>query len=230
MKKTLAVLALLGLAAGISGCWLNALPTAQFTLEPTTGASPLLVTFDASKSTGGDGAIASYVWTFGDGSTGSGVAPAHLYVTEEEREFAVTVEVTDRGGGRASASRTVTVLAPAPPSPEQVEFVWPFHFDADGEDAANLNDEYFTLQNTGDVVVDMSGWTVENERGVSFRFPDGFVLAVGAFVYVHSGAGVDSQEILYWNASEPIWHDTYDIAVLRDADGQIVDVYAYASC
>jgi hypothetical protein len=112
----------------------------------------------------------------------------------------------------------------------RVEFVWPFHYDADGDDAANLNDEYFTLENAGTEPVDLGGWTVSNERGAVFRFPNGYTLAVGAVVYVHSGTGTNSGNVVFWGAAAPVWNNDSDIAVLCDATGLIIDIYHYVSC
>jgi len=123
------------------------------------------------------------------------------------------------------------VLVPVAPSKEtSIEFVWPFHFDAEDEDATNLNDEYFTLQNTGDATVDLSGWRVENERGNAFRFQNGVSLAPGAVITIHSGSGVNTPSHLYWNASEPMWNNDNDLAFLLDAEGQIVIHYVITTC
>ncbi len=216
----------------VSGCFgPDGLPVALFTLTPESGASPLVVTFDASASFDADGAIVRYDWTFGDGSAGIGRSPAHTYAVESETAFTVRLTVTDHDGNEASVSRAVTVHPPEPPpDTARVEFIWPFHYDADGDDAANLNDEYFTLENTGTAPVDLGGWTVSNERGEVFQFPDGTILSVGAIVFVHSGAGVDTADILYWNADGPVWHDQSGIAVLRDPTGLIVDIYVYVAC
>ncbi|MBU0595320.1 lamin tail domain-containing protein, partial [Candidatus Bipolaricaulota bacterium] len=207
------------------GCFLsNASPIVVFSLSVADGESPLSIAFDASGSTDPDGAVVSYEWDFGDGTTGTGRSTVHVYVVATETVFSIRLTLTDDDGNRSSASQIVTVR-PAPPAPEttRVEFVWPFHYDADGDDAVNLTDEYFALQNTGSQPIDLSGWTVSNERGAVFRFPAGFTLALGAVVTIHSGTGTNSASILYWHAGAPVWSDTSDIAVLRDASGLIID-------
>ncbi len=208
------------------------LPSAAFTVSPATGTSPLTVTCDASASVAPDGTIVAYSWDFGDGSAGQGMITGHSYVADVEQTFTITLQVTDYDGQQATTTHTVSV-EPAPEDVQQqdtIAFVWPFHYDASGDDAANLNDEYFTLENTGDQTMDLSDWTVENERGTTFVIPSGVTLSPGAVLYIHSGSGVDSPGILYWGASEPVWKNTSDLAVLRDKDGAIIDVYPYASC
>lgn len=228
------MLALSGLLIGLlmGGCVTPALlPVAVFTFSPTSGESPLIVTFDASGSQAPDGTISKYAWDFGDGTTGEEMITAHLYQTDVEGTYTVTLQITDHLSQQASVTAEVTVQAPTIEAGDaSVEFVWPFHHDASGDDAANLNDEYFTLQNKGDEIVDLSGWTVENERGVTFHIPNGVRLAPNAVIYVHSGSGLNTTGILYWNASEPVWSNTTDLAVLRDAKGAIVDYYFIASC
>ena len=216
----------------MGGCVAPALlPVASFTLSPDSGLSPLAVTLNASGSQSPNRVIAEYAWDFGDGSTGLGMIVAHSYQTIEERTFTVTLEITDHLGERASITDEVTVQAPANSSWEpSIEFVWPFHHDASGDDAANLNDEYCTLQNTGDTTVDLSRWTVENERGVVFRIPNGVTLAPNAVITIHSGSGQNTANVLYWNASEPVWNSNGDLATLRNAQGAIIDFYSITSC
>ncbi|NNE34211.1 MAG: PKD domain-containing protein, partial [Rhodothermales bacterium] len=55
----------------------NEAPLASFTAAPGTAA--LEISFDASASRDTDGSIASYRWNFGDGTTGSGQKPSHVY-------------------------------------------------------------------------------------------------------------------------------------------------------
>lgn len=230
--RTLLLIAALGGLLLSSGCFRpNALPVVVFSLSVSEGESPLAVTFDASGSSDPDGSVVWHEWDFGDGTAASGRMTVHTYIADAETAFTVRLTLTDNDGSQATGSQTVTVR-PAPPAPEttRVEFVWPFHYNAEGDDAANLNDEYFALQNTGSQPIDLSGWTVSNERGAEFRFPAGFTLALEATVYIHSGTGANNASILHWDSSAPVWNDQGDIAVLRDASGLIIDIYAYHSC
>ena len=81
-------------------------PVATFTSDCTAVACQ----FDASGSSDPDGTIASYVWWFGDGTTGSGVAPSHTYVNGGH--FSVRLFVTDDGGTTTVTDRQVTANTP----------------------------------------------------------------------------------------------------------------------
>ena len=57
----------------------------------------------------------TYAWDFGDGSTGSGVAPEHIYAAPGTYE--VTLTVTDSAGLSDRSTSTVTISeAPPPPA------------------------------------------------------------------------------------------------------------------
>jgi hypothetical protein len=85
----------------------NTPPTASFTANPTSGAAPLNVSFDASGSSDPGGSIASYAWTFGDGQSGSGATTSHTYTSGGS--FTATLTVTDNGGATASTTQAITV-------------------------------------------------------------------------------------------------------------------------
>ena len=68
---------------------------------PYSGTAGFPVTFDGSASSDSDGSIVSYSWDFGDGSTGTGVAPSHTY--SAAGTFVVTLTVTDDDGATDSA-------------------------------------------------------------------------------------------------------------------------------
>ncbi len=204
---------------------------AAFSVKPTAGTSPLAVTFDASGSESADPAILEYHWQFGDGAAATGRVASHTYVVDAKTLFDVRLTVIDEHAREASSQQTVTVYPPiAVEDAVAVGFTWPFHFDASGDDIAHLNDEYFALENTGETAADLTGWRVSNERGVEYVFPSGFRLDPGGIVYIHTGTGEDTTAALYWGASQPVWDNRSDIAILYDARGNIVDIYAYASC
>jgi PKD repeat protein len=57
----------------------SVLPTAQFTATPTNGAAPLSVQFNSPTVDTAGNAITNWIWSFGDGGTGSGQNPSHTY-------------------------------------------------------------------------------------------------------------------------------------------------------
>ena len=81
----------------------NQPPTASFIYS----CNGLTCSFDASASSDPDGTITSYAWTFGDGTTGSGLTPSRTYASAGT--YNVTLTVTDDDNGTNSASRSVTV-------------------------------------------------------------------------------------------------------------------------
>ena len=110
-----------------------------------------------------------------------------------------------------------------------VRFVAPFHYNAMGADRLNLDDEYITLKNTGKEAIEMTGWTLSNEDGQVYTFPDGFSLDGGAKVTLFSGCGENTDEQLHWCTSEEVWDNDRFKAVLRADKGFIVDVNAFES-
>jgi YD repeat-containing protein len=80
---------------------------------PYSGVTGSSIQFNGSASHDSDGSIVSYAWNFGDGGTGSGVAPAHVYTTAGT--YNVTLTVTDNNGATASATATATVTVPNQP-------------------------------------------------------------------------------------------------------------------
>ena len=96
----------------------NQAPTAVLSSSVQTGTAPLVVAFKGSGSSDADGTIASYAWTFGDGSTGSGATPSHTY--SAAGSYPVTLKVTDNQGATAQAQTVITVLAPPNKAPSAV--------------------------------------------------------------------------------------------------------------
>ena len=81
--------------------------SANFTFSPTDPLVGDTVFFNAASSTVTN---ASYSWDFGDGTTGSGVAPTHAY--SQARTYTVNLTVTNSLGQTETTSKTVTVSVP----------------------------------------------------------------------------------------------------------------------
>jgi PKD repeat protein len=75
--------------------------------------SYLDVTCDGSRSYDFGGTVVSYVWSFGDGSTASGMTASHTYASAGT--YTIVLTVTDDDGLTGSRSRQVTVESPPPP-------------------------------------------------------------------------------------------------------------------
>jgi competence protein ComEC len=99
--------------------------------------------------------------------------------------------------------------------------------DAAGDDRENLNDEYVVFENTGEESLDLSGWTVEDEVGQTYTFPDGTTLDSGATVTLHTGSGTDTDTDLYWGSGSPIWNNDGDTVIVRTPDGTVVVEKSY---
>lgn len=90
-------------------------PVAAVTATPTTGAAPLLVTFDASASTDADGQVVAYRWDLhGDGITVETTSPTVTHSYDPGVHTVTVVAVDD--DGLASVPATVTVRASDPPT------------------------------------------------------------------------------------------------------------------
>ncbi len=84
-------------------------PTAAVVVTTSLPATGQPVRFNGASSGDVDGTISSYSWNFGDGSTGSGTTPSHLY--SSYGTYTVTLTVTDSDGRTANVSQQLTVRA-----------------------------------------------------------------------------------------------------------------------
>lgn len=85
------------------------------------------VNFDGSLSSDPDGNadIISYIWNFGDGSTGSGITTSHTYNTSGV--YLVSLTVTDQAGAGGSDSLSVIVQTPAQATQSVIDTVQTFN-------------------------------------------------------------------------------------------------------
>ena len=99
----------------LSGSWTaatvtNTAPVALTTgTTPTSGTAPLTVSFVGSNSYDPDGAIASYVWNFGDGTSSTLSNVSHTYSAAGTYNTSLTV--TDNSGAQSVGTVTIVVSA-----------------------------------------------------------------------------------------------------------------------
>ena len=84
----------------------NAPPAASFTIGPHVQSTGQPITFQ-DTSTDPDGTIVSRAWDFGDGTTGQGAAPTHVFRARDT--FTVRLTVTDDGGDTATTTQQVLI-------------------------------------------------------------------------------------------------------------------------
>ena len=106
-------------------------PVAAF--SATAGPAGTPTSFGASASADSDGIVASYAWSFGDGSTQTTTSPLVSHVYAQPDSYTATLTVTDNagcssafvftgetaycnGGPQAQTTRQVTVPPPGAPS------------------------------------------------------------------------------------------------------------------
>ena len=85
----------------------NQAPTASF----VESCTDLTCDFDGTGSTDPDGSIGDYAWDFGDGDTGSGAEPTHVY--DEPGTYLVTLTVTDNDDATGVTSHDVELVESA---------------------------------------------------------------------------------------------------------------------
>ncbi|KQO99808.1 PKD domain-containing protein [Leifsonia sp. Leaf264] len=88
----------------------NQPPTASFTASCTD----LACSMDADSTADADGTVVAYDWDFGDGTSGTGVAPLHSYALAGA--FTVRLTATDEDGATGTTTRDLVVTAPGGPT------------------------------------------------------------------------------------------------------------------
>lgn len=108
-------------------------------------------------------------------------------------------------------------------SEEEIGFVLDeIHENTTGLDMDTESAEYLVFENTGDRPLDLSGWTVENEAGRTYRFPEGFVAEPGDRITLHSGHGEDTESELHWGSDEAVWEESGDTVTVRTKSGRVM--------
>lgn len=103
------------------------------------------------------------------------------------------------------------------------------HWDADGNDAANLNGEWVRVTNRGSASVSLRGWWLrDSSLRDFFRFPAGAVLRPGRSALVHVGRGVRRASAagnlhFYWGQGSPAFENVTGAPTYMGDGGYLFD-------
>ncbi|WP_367320319.1 lamin tail domain-containing protein [Streptomyces sp. HUAS ZL42] len=116
------------------------------------------------------------------------------------------------------------------PRPNRAEVeISAVQYDSPGfDDGSNrsLNREWVEITNNSRRGVDLDGWTLESEDGLTYTF-DGHRLEGRSTVRIHTGIGRDTDTDLYQDSRDYVWGNRSDTATLRNDRGRFVDDYAW---
>lgn len=144
-----------------------------------------------------------------------------LIATTTTTEAPTTTTTTTEAPTTTTQSATTTTASPSG-SPLRIVSV---HYDADGNDHKNLNDEYivFEVLQSGS----LQGHTVEDEANHRYHFPSQ-AFSAGQVFKLHTGSGTSTDTDLYWGESgTAVWNNDGDTVKVLDASGKTVTSYSY---
>jgi hypothetical protein len=128
--------------------------------------------------------------------------------------------------GAAVVAAPTTSSAATPPV--KITYI---RYDSVGSDtgsSSSLNGEYVVIKNVTTSNRSLTGWTLKDRTGYTYRFPT-FTLRAGASVTVHTGKGSATTAHRYYNRTWYVWNNTGDTAYLRDAAGALRHSCAWTS-
>lgn len=100
------------------------------------------------------------------------------------------------------------------------------NYDAEGDDAVNLNGEYVDVRNTTNASISLDGYELYSD-GESYRFDAGDVIPAGKRIRVRSGKGTDSGLVRYAHTDMAPFSNTADEVELRTTSGRVVSVVTW---
>ena len=169
------------------------------------GVVTIPLMFNASKSFDLDGSIVSYDWVFGDGTTGTGVAPTHTYLASGN--YTVTLTITDNDGntGNTSTWTRINILIKKETSQTILD-------DIKQDYGVTLNDVFYSYDLDGDSIVD----TFVDPNNVLTAVHEGFVNISGNAVFLISVNDTAIPEFLWNSATDEIFPITHKIGVVNN--------------
>lgn len=111
----------------------------------------------------------------------------------------------------------------------KISRIWYDSPGVDNRSNTSLNGEYVTIANTGQTVVRLGGWTLDDASSHSYTFPGGVVIKPGKKITIKTGTGGDTATVLYQGRRAYVWNNDHDTATLWDPQGRTVHGCSYNS-
>ncbi len=89
----------------------------------------------------------------------------------------------------------------------------------------DITQEGIEIRNISGGVIEIGGWTLSDGKGNTYTFPD-YQMFEGRRVVVYTRGGVSTPLALFWGLPSAIWGDPDQVAVIRDAEGNIQARYS----
>ncbi|WP_234337898.1 lamin tail domain-containing protein [Streptomyces sp. NRRL WC-3725] len=108
-------------------------------------------------------------------------------------------------------------------------FISDVQYDSPGQDDRSnrsLNAEWVEITNDSGRAVNLDGWTLSDEDGLTYTF-DHYRLSGRATVRVHTGVGRDNRTDVYQDRRAYVWDSHSDTATLRNHRGRLVDEFSW---
>ncbi|WP_234329406.1 MULTISPECIES: lamin tail domain-containing protein [unclassified Streptomyces] len=108
-------------------------------------------------------------------------------------------------------------------------FISDVQYDSPGQDDRSnrsLNAEWVEITNDSGRAVNLDGWTLSDEDGLTYTF-DHYRLSGRATVRVHTGIGRDNRTDVYQDRRAYVWDGHSDTATLRNHRGRLVDEFSW---
>lgn len=89
----------------------------------------------------------------------------------------------------------------------------------------DITQEGIEIRNISGGVIEIGGWTLSDSRGNTYTFPD-YQMFEGRRVVVYTRGGVSTPLALFWGLPSAIWGDPNEVAIIRDAEGNLQARYS----
>ena len=136
------------------------------------------------------------------------VGEGHALWLPNPVEHAWNAELARLSEDAARAGRRLwdpDACGPGPEAPGALGLV--LKWDADGDDARNVNGEWMRVVNRSGAPVPLGGWWVRDSHLRRFRFPAWAVVAPGSAVTVHVGGGSADGSAFHWGLTAPAFEN-----------------------